>query len=61
VAHRSRRLPGPPSAAFGVILASTDVDGTFAKLEASGAEVVQDPTDQPYGVRDCAFRDPPET
>jgi catechol 2,3-dioxygenase-like lactoylglutathione lyase family enzyme len=35
-----------------------DVDGTFAKVQASGAEVVQEPTDQPYGVRDCAFRDP---
>jgi catechol 2,3-dioxygenase-like lactoylglutathione lyase family enzyme len=43
---------------FGVNLATSDVDGTFAKLEASGAEVVQEPTDQPYGVRDCAFRDP---
>jgi catechol 2,3-dioxygenase-like lactoylglutathione lyase family enzyme len=43
---------------FGVNLASADLDATFAKLEASGAEVVQEPTDQPYGVRDCAFRDP---
>ena len=43
---------------FGVNLATDDVDATFAKLEASGAEVVQEPTDQPYGVRDCAFRDP---
>jgi catechol 2,3-dioxygenase-like lactoylglutathione lyase family enzyme len=43
---------------FGVNLATPDLDGTFAKLEASGAEVVQEPTDQPYGVRDCAFRDP---
>jgi catechol 2,3-dioxygenase-like lactoylglutathione lyase family enzyme len=43
---------------FGVNLASHDLDGTFEKLEASGAEVVQEPTDQPYGVRDCAFRDP---
>jgi catechol 2,3-dioxygenase-like lactoylglutathione lyase family enzyme len=43
---------------FGVNLATTDVDDTFAKLEATGAEVVQEPTDQPYGVRDCAFRDP---
>jgi catechol 2,3-dioxygenase-like lactoylglutathione lyase family enzyme len=42
----------------GINLATTDLDGTFAKLEASGAEVVQEPTDQPYGVRDCAFRDP---
>ena len=39
-------------------LATPDLDGTFAKLEASGAEVVQEPTEQPYGVRDCAFRDP---
>ena len=31
---------------------------TFATLEASGAEVVQEPTDQPYGIRDCSFRDP---
>ncbi len=43
---------------FGVNLATTDLDGTFAKLEASDAEVVQEPTDQPWGVRDCAFRDP---
>jgi catechol 2,3-dioxygenase-like lactoylglutathione lyase family enzyme len=43
---------------FGVNLATADLDGTFAKLEGSGAEVVQEPTEQPYGVRDCAFRDP---
>ena len=43
---------------FGVNLATADLDGTFAKLEASGAEVAQEPTEQPYGVRDCAFRDP---
>jgi uncharacterized glyoxalase superfamily protein PhnB len=43
---------------FGVNLATKDLDGTFAQLEASGAEVVQEPTEQPYGVRDCAFRDP---
>ena len=42
----------------GVNLATADLDGTFAKLEASGAEVVQEPIDQPYGVRDCAVRDP---
>ncbi len=41
-----------------ILLATADLDGTFAKLEASGAEVVQEPTEQPYGVRDCAFRDP---
>jgi catechol 2,3-dioxygenase-like lactoylglutathione lyase family enzyme len=41
-----------------LILATADLDATFARLEASGAEVIQEPTDQPYGVRDCAFRDP---
>jgi catechol 2,3-dioxygenase-like lactoylglutathione lyase family enzyme len=41
-----------------ITLATADLDGTFARLESSGAEVVQEPTDQPYGVRDCAFRDP---
>ena len=39
-------------------LATGDVDGAFARLQAGDAEVVQEPTDQPYGVRDCAFRDP---
>jgi catechol 2,3-dioxygenase-like lactoylglutathione lyase family enzyme len=43
---------------FGANLATPDLEGTFAELEASGAEVVQEPIDQPYGVRDCAFRDP---
>ncbi|MFE9692998.1 VOC family protein [Micromonospora sp. NPDC005806] len=43
---------------FGVNLATADLDGTFEKLAASGAEVVQEPTEQPYGIRDCAFRDP---
>ncbi|PSL53587.1 putative glyoxalase superfamily protein PhnB [Saccharothrix carnea] len=42
----------------GVNLATKDLAGVFDKLQASGAEVVQEPTDQPYGVRDCAFRDP---
>jgi uncharacterized glyoxalase superfamily protein PhnB len=41
-----------------IILATPDLDATFEKLEATGAEVIQEPTDQPYGVRDCAFRDP---
>jgi catechol 2,3-dioxygenase-like lactoylglutathione lyase family enzyme len=41
-----------------IILATADVDGAFARLQAAGAEVVQEPTEQPYGVRDCAFRDP---
>jgi predicted enzyme related to lactoylglutathione lyase len=39
-------------------LATTELDGTFERLQAGGAEVVQEPIDQPYGVRDCAFRDP---
>ncbi|KQS97688.1 VOC family protein [Cellulomonas sp. Leaf395] len=41
-----------------ITLATHDLEGVFERLEASGAEVVQEPTDQPYGVRDCAFRDP---
>jgi catechol 2,3-dioxygenase-like lactoylglutathione lyase family enzyme len=40
-----------------ILLATADLDGTFERLQAS-AEVVQEPTEQPYGVRDCAFRDP---
>ena len=43
---------------FGVNLATPDLDGTFAKLEARDTEIVQEPTEQPYGVRDCAIRDP---
>ena len=39
-------------------LATADLDGTFARLQAGDAEVVQEPVDQPYGIRDCAFRDP---
>jgi uncharacterized glyoxalase superfamily protein PhnB len=40
-------------------LATSDLDGTFERLQASeAAEVVQEPTDQPYGIRDCSFRDP---
>ncbi|GAA4544537.1 VOC family protein [Amycolatopsis samaneae] len=41
-----------------VNLATKDLDGLFERLQASDAEVVQEPTDQPYGIRDCAFRDP---
>ena len=41
-----------------ILLATKDVDGTFERLQAGDAEVVQEPTDQPYGVRDCAVRDP---
>ncbi|SFB15637.1 Uncharacterized conserved protein PhnB, glyoxalase superfamily [Amycolatopsis marina] len=39
-------------------LATEDLDGVFRELQTRGAEVVQEPTEQPYGVRDCAFRDP---
>jgi len=41
-----------------LLLATKDVDATFERLQEGDAEVVQEPTDQPYGVRDCAFRDP---
>ena len=41
-----------------ILLATKDLDGTFERVQASDAEVVQEPTNQPYGVRDCAFRDP---
>lgn len=42
----------------GVHFHSDDLDATFGKLSASGAEIVQEPTDQPWGTRDCAVRDP---
>ena len=42
----------------GVIFATDDCDATFEAIAASGAEVLQEPVNQPYGVRDCAFRDP---
>jgi catechol 2,3-dioxygenase-like lactoylglutathione lyase family enzyme len=42
----------------GINLATNDLDGTFERLQASDAEVVQEPSEQPYGVRDCAIRDP---
>jgi predicted enzyme related to lactoylglutathione lyase len=41
-----------------IVLATADLDGTFERLQASGADVVQEPTEQPHGVRDCAFRGP---
>ena len=41
-----------------ILLATEDLDGAFEKIQATDAEVVQEPTAQPYGVRDCAFRDP---
>lgn len=41
-----------------IILSTKDLNATFDQIQAHGAEVVQEPTEQPYGVRDCAFRDP---
>ncbi len=42
----------------GVVLASDDLDADFARVEAAGADIVQEPMDQPWGARDAAFRDP---
>jgi catechol 2,3-dioxygenase-like lactoylglutathione lyase family enzyme len=41
-----------------ILLAAKDLDAAFERVQAADAEVVQEPTEQPYGVRDCAFRDP---
>jgi catechol 2,3-dioxygenase-like lactoylglutathione lyase family enzyme len=41
-----------------LLLATADLDSTFARLQSGDIEVVQEPTDQPYGIRDCALRDP---
>ncbi|WP_420114050.1 VOC family protein [Pseudactinotalea sp.] len=41
-----------------IMLASDDVDATFAQLESKGVEILQEPTDQDWGKRDCAVRDP---
>ncbi|NVI92460.1 VOC family protein [Actinomadura sp. BRA 177] len=41
-----------------IILATPDLDGTFERIQAGDTEIVQEPTEQPYGVRDCALRDP---
>ena len=41
-----------------ILMATSDLDGTFERVQGGDAEVVQEPTEQPYGVRDCAFRDP---
>jgi predicted enzyme related to lactoylglutathione lyase len=41
-----------------ILLATADLDGTFERVQAGGVEVVQEPIEQPYGVRDCAIRDP---
>jgi predicted enzyme related to lactoylglutathione lyase len=40
-----------------ILLATKDLDAAFGRIQASGAEVVEEPADQPYGVRDCAIRD----
>ena len=56
-----RRIIGEMMAkgTFGTLLLATkDLDGTFEQLQAGDVEVVQEPTEQPYGVRDCALRDP---
>ena len=44
-----------------LVLATKDLDGTFERLQASNADIVQKPTEQPYGIRDCAVRDPAGT
>lgn len=41
-----------------LLLATNDLDGTFERLQAGDVDIVQEPTDQPYGLRDCAVRDP---
>ena len=41
-----------------MLLATRDLDAAFERIQASGAEIVEEPTEQPYGVRDCAVRDP---
>jgi catechol 2,3-dioxygenase-like lactoylglutathione lyase family enzyme len=41
-----------------ILLATRDLDGTFERLQGTGTEIVQEPMEQPYGVRDCAVRDP---
>ena len=41
-----------------LILATDDLDATFERLQANGADIIQEPIDQPYGVRDFALRDP---
>jgi uncharacterized glyoxalase superfamily protein PhnB len=61
---RSRRwsVDLPTSSTYAiVVLATKDLDGTFERLQATNADIVQEPTEQPYGVRDCAVRDPAGT
>lgn len=61
ITHEERRtiLEMMAKGTYGhIILATTDLAAAFERVQASGADVVQEPTDQPYGVRDCVFRDP---
>jgi uncharacterized glyoxalase superfamily protein PhnB len=44
-----------------IVLATKDLDATFERLQAGNADIVQEPTEQPYGIRDCAVRDPAGT
>jgi uncharacterized glyoxalase superfamily protein PhnB len=44
-----------------IVLATKDLDGTFERLQTGNADIVQEPTEQPYGIRDCAVRDPAGT
>ena len=58
-AERNTILEMMAKGTYGILLLATkDLDATFAKLQASEAEIVQEPIEQPYGVRDCAVRDP---
>ena len=41
-----------------LVLASPDLDAAFARVQAAGAEIIEPPTEQQWGVRDCSFRDP---
>jgi uncharacterized glyoxalase superfamily protein PhnB len=52
------RLRRSKGSLAGLVLETDDVDATFESVRATGAEVLQEPMDQPYGTRDCAFRDP---
>jgi uncharacterized glyoxalase superfamily protein PhnB len=56
--HLSREFKLAKGSYAHITLATADLDGTFERLQAGGAEVVQEPVEQPYGIRDCAFRDP---
>ena len=55
ILHPATAIPGATENEYRTI---ADLDGTFERLQATDAEVVQEPIEQPYGVRDCAFRDP---